>query len=101
MPGTGGFMGKLWLLTSAVEGGRLGLLVVAALNSVLSLAYYWKIIRVSFIHTDYGLDPVSVPFASYIVLAVSVAGILLIGVYPNLVLGWAETAIQAFHFPGT
>ncbi|MBN1246664.1 MAG: NADH-quinone oxidoreductase subunit N [Anaerolineae bacterium] len=97
MPGTGGFMGKLWLFTSAVEDGRFGLLVVAALNSVLSLAYYWKIIRTTFIHTDYSLEPVSVPLASTIVLALSVAGVLLIGLYPNLVLAWAETAIQAFR----
>jgi NADH-quinone oxidoreductase subunit N len=97
MPGTGGFMGKLWLLTSAVEDGRIGLLVVAAINSVLSLAYYWKIIRTTFIHTDLGLQSVSVPLASYVVLGISVAGILLIGVYPNMVLSWAEAAIQVFQ----
>lgn len=97
MPGTGGFMGKLWLFTSAVEAGRIGLLVIAALNSVISLAYYWKIIRMTFIHTDHGLEPVSVPWSSYIVLGVSVVGILVVGIYPNMVLAWAEVAIQAFQ----
>lgn len=99
MPGTGGFMGKLWLLTSALEGGRLSLLVIAALNSVLSLAYYWKVIRTTFIHSDVGLEPISVPLLSQVVLGLSIVGVVAIGVYPNLVLRWAESAIQVFSLP--
>ena len=96
MPGTGGFMGKLWLLMSALEDGRFAILVVMAINGLISLAYYWKVIRTTFVHTDHRLAPVSVPAASYVVLVVSAVAIVGIGVYPNLVLGWTETAIQAF-----
>ena len=92
-------MGKLWLLTSALEGGRLSLLVIAALNSIISLAYYWKVIRTTFIHSDVGLEPISVPLLSQVVLGLSIVGVVAIGVYPNLVLRWAESAIQVFVLP--
>ena len=96
MPGTGGFMGKLWLLMAALEDGRFTILVIMTINGLISLSYYWNIIRTTFVHTDRRLAPVSVPAASYVVLVISAVAIVGIGVYPNLVLRWAETAIQAF-----
>jgi len=94
MPGTGGFMGKLWLLLGALEDGRWLLLVMMTINGVVSLSYYWKVIRTTFVHTDHRLAPVSVPAASWLVLAASAVGIIGIGIYPNLVLQWAENAVQ-------
>ena len=96
MPGTGGFMGKLWLLMGALEDGRFVILVIMTINGLVSLAYYWKIIRTTFVHTDHSLAPVSVPVASGVVLVVSTVAVMAIGLYPNLVLQWAEAAIQVF-----
>jgi len=96
MPGTGGFMGKLWLLMAALEDGRLAILVILTINGLISLAYYWKVIRTTFVHTDHSLAPVPVPAASGVALVVSTVAIVGIGVYPNLVLRWAESAIQIF-----
>jgi len=96
MPGTGGFMGKLWLLMGALEDGRFTMLVIMTINGLISLAYYWKVIRTTFVHTDHRLAPVSVPAASGVVLVVSTVAIVGIGLYPNLVLQWAEAAIQVF-----
>ena len=96
MPGTGGFMGKLWLLMGALEDGRFTLLVIMTINGLISLAYYWKVISTTFVHTDHRLAPVSVSAASYVVLGASAVAIVGIGVYPNLVVRWAESAIQAF-----
>lgn len=96
MPGTGGFMGKLWLLMGALEDGRISILVIMTINGLISLSYYWKIIRTTFVHTDYSLSPVVVPAASYVVLAISALGIVGIGLYPNLVLQWAQAAVQIF-----
>ncbi|MGC9469804.1 MAG: NADH-quinone oxidoreductase subunit N [Anaerolineae bacterium] len=100
MPGTGGFMAKLWLFTSVLERGRIGLLVVAALNSVLSVAYYWKVIQTTFMHSDHGLEPVTIPLAPRIVLFLSMAGILALGIYPNVVFRWTADAVQVFFGPG-
>ncbi len=96
MPGTGGFMGKLWLLMAGLEDGRFTILVIMTINGLISFAYYWKVIRTTFVHTDRSLAPVSVPAASGAVLVASAVAIVGIGLYPNLVLQWAEAAIQVF-----
>jgi NADH-quinone oxidoreductase subunit N len=95
MPGTGGFMGKLWLLTASLEAGRLSLLVILALSSVTSLFTYWKIIRPTLLQTDKGLETVAVPFWSRVALAISVIGVVGMGLSPNVVLRWAEAAIRS------
>ena len=38
MPGTGGFMGKLWLLMGTLEDGRWSLLVMMTVNGLISLS---------------------------------------------------------------
>jgi len=45
LPPTGGFMGKLFLFASAWEHGYNWLVVVAALNTAISLYYYLNIVR--------------------------------------------------------
>lgn len=44
MPPLVGFLGKVYLFTSVIEGGFYGLAIIAALNSVISLYYYLKVI---------------------------------------------------------
>lgn len=96
MPGTAGFVAKLWLFTAMYRAEQYALLVVAALNSVVSLAYYWKVIRAVFIHSDEGLPPVRIPAAASLVLVISLGGVLVLGVLPNPLLRWAQTAARVF-----
>lgn len=98
MPGTAGFMGKLRLFTAVFEAGQVWLLVVAAVNSVISLAYYWKVMRAAFILPGHGLPPIGIPVASLIVLVFAVLSVLVLGIYPNLVLDWADAAVRVFAF---
>lgn len=100
MPGTGGFIAKLWLFNSTFQDARFALLIVAAFNSVVSMAYYWKIIHAVFVHADEGQDPVRVPGTTVLVFAVTVAGMLALGIYPLPVLHWAEAAVQVFFVAG-
>ncbi len=44
LPPTAGFTAKFFLFKSAVEAGQVGLVVVAVLNSVLSAAYYLRLV---------------------------------------------------------
>ncbi|ANV97928.1 NADH-quinone oxidoreductase subunit N [Helicobacter enhydrae] len=43
-PYTVGFMGKLFVFSSAVEGGRIDLLIFGVINTILSVYYYLRII---------------------------------------------------------
>jgi NADH-quinone oxidoreductase subunit N len=45
IPPFGGFFGKLYLFTAALERGYVALVVIAVLNSVLSAAYYLGVVR--------------------------------------------------------
>ncbi len=58
LPPFGGFIGKLWILMSLGEaGGTLywGLLIVAVLNTLVSLFFYLRIVKAMFFADD-GLD---------------------------------------------
>ncbi len=100
MPGTGGFIGKLWLFTAALEAHREWLIVIAAINSVISVAYYWKIIQTTYMHSDHRLPKLRVPLTAWVVVVVALFTVLLLGIYPNLVLRWAEAAVHGFFVTG-
>ncbi len=44
IPPSSGFMGKLYLFSAAVEQGYIGLVIVAVLNSVVSVYYYMRLV---------------------------------------------------------
>ncbi len=96
IPATAGFVGKLWLFASALEAGFVWLAVLGVLNSVLSLGYYWQIIRVIYILPPRSETPLRVGWMLAAALAVTVSGILLGGVLPHLILPVFEAAAQTF-----
>ncbi len=100
VPGTGGFLAKLKLFTSALEAERIWLLIAAAANSVISVAYYWKVIQAAFVHSDRSLEPVPVPVASWVAVTIAVVGVLALGLFPNPVLRWTALAVRVFFASG-
>jgi NADH-quinone oxidoreductase subunit N len=52
LPPTAGFVGKLMLFRATMDSGLMWLAVVAALNSVVALFYYFKLIRALFLRGD-------------------------------------------------
>ena len=52
LPPTAGFMGKWMLFQSTLDGGLAWLAVVAALNSVVALFYYFKLARALFLRGE-------------------------------------------------
>lgn len=95
-PGTLGFIGKWYILTAVVSQGQMILAVVLVLTSVVSAGYYLPVIMAMYMrpspqpesHGSHGM----VPLASAVV-AVCVAGLLLFGVWPNLMLHLAQTSV--------
>jgi NADH-quinone oxidoreductase subunit N len=89
IPGTVGFMGKLWLFGAAIEAGYIWLAVIAVLNSALSLYYYVRV--VVFMWTS-DAEParafrITAPVAA--VLAVTVLGTIGLGLYPRFLFDFA------------
>lgn len=54
LPPTAGFIGKLWLFRASLDAGLYWLGVVAALNAVVALFYYFKLARALFLRGDHG-----------------------------------------------
>lgn len=100
MPGTAGFIGKLWLFTETFRAGYIGLLILAALSSVISLGYYGRVVRAGFMDSDAGMAPVPVPAAASVVLIAMMVGVLVLGIFPNTWLRWAQAAAQVFFASG-
>jgi NADH-quinone oxidoreductase subunit N len=85
-------MGKYFLFTAAVEKGMVLLAAAGALNSVLSLVYYFRIGRAMFLEADATTGPAGVSRLVTIVIVVSAAALLLFGLLPSLLTGPAVSA---------
>ena len=49
IPPLAGFMGKLFLFGAAIEGGKLGLALAGGINTVISMGYYVRIMKVIYL----------------------------------------------------
>jgi NADH-quinone oxidoreductase subunit N len=84
MPLTGGFVGKFFVFKAAVDAKLYVLAILGVLNSVVSAAYYLRVIVYMYFRepaTEPGPIPFSLPAA--VALATSVAGVIWLGVWPG------------------
>ncbi|HEY5998472.1 MAG TPA: NADH-quinone oxidoreductase subunit N [bacterium] len=95
IPPLAGFLGKFFLFAAAAQVGKNWLVLVAAVNSTVSLYYYLTVIRWMYIEKPKeGSTPVPaipVSAASGAVLAISTIGMLALGLLPQF-LRWVESA---------
>jgi NADH-quinone oxidoreductase subunit N len=81
IPPMAGFFGKFFLLFAGAGKGNYLLIVIAALNMVVSLYYYLKVIKAMFM--DPNENPVEKIYSSWhpkIAMAICIGGILITGV---------------------
>jgi NADH-quinone oxidoreductase subunit N len=98
VPVSAGFVGKFYLFGAAVSAGRSGvvLAVVGVLMSVVSAYYYLRLVVAMYMRDPLGDDDWGrVAPGSAIALAVSVAVVLVLGVYPAPVLALARQAARS------
>ncbi len=86
LPPTAGFIGKVYLFASVIDGGLYWLAVVGVLNSAVSLYYYARIIRAMYFEAPASEERVTIPVFASVTLAVLFAGTLILGIY------WAPLA---------
>jgi len=94
LPPTAGFMGKLFLLTSAWNHGYNWLVFVAVLNTAIAIFYYLNLVRYAYT-SDSGsqAEPITSFRAGSKFWAAILAGLVLfLGVYPGPVFEWAVAA---------
>jgi NADH-quinone oxidoreductase subunit N len=80
-----GFFAKLFLFNQAIQAGYLALVIVAVINSIISVGYYFKLILAM-----YTKEPnetrTGKPFLIYAVAVVSILLNIVLGLFPSLVL---------------
>ena len=95
MPPTAGFIGKFYLFSGAIQKGYIGLAVIGVLNSAASVYYYLRVMVYMYMKEpteDFEWIQVTAPIA--LSLLISVAGSLIPGIVPSVILQYAEQAIK-------
>ena len=100
-PGTAGFIAKYHLLLGAAEARLWVLSVILVLTTVVSYWYYLRVAWYMWMKAAPGAaaagERIMTPFATRIVLVVSVALILLAGVFPGAALDLAASSIDGLR----
>jgi len=95
IPPTGGFTGKLFLFTSAFREGYLTIVIIGAVNTVISIFYYLNMVRMSF--SKEAVASTSGPFKltahEKTLCYIFIFLILYLGIYPFGLLGIFKLAI--------
>jgi NADH-quinone oxidoreductase subunit N len=94
IPPFSGFIGKVYLFAEVIHQGIYWLVLVAAINSVVSLYYYARILKVMFLEDSTETGELSVGFVPRIMLAILVVPTLLLGVYWEPVIRIAESSVR-------
>ena len=93
LPLTAGFVGKLYLFKAGLSAGMVGLIILAAINSVLSAGYYLRIVKAMYMDEPKG-DATVAPLSASLsfVLTLTALGTVFLGVYPTPLLEAARLA---------
>ncbi|MBI2619686.1 MAG: NADH-quinone oxidoreductase subunit N [Ignavibacteriales bacterium] len=97
LPPTAGFIGKLYLFVALLDAKWIWLAVVGALNSVISLYYYVRVLRNMFLRDpekDSGSIRFSVPQVAILLLLL--VPTLLFGLYFAPIVDWANASVIMF-----
>jgi NADH-quinone oxidoreductase subunit N len=97
LPPTAGFIGKLYLFAALLEAKWIWLAVVGALNSVISLYYYARVLRYMFLRDPEGQSPsISLQRSEAILLLIFILPTLLFGLYFGPLVELANASVQMF-----
>jgi len=94
LPPTGGFLGKFYIFSAAVDRGLISLAVIGVLNSAVSVYYYLRVVVQMYMRESEEKLP-QVPFSLPLALAIAVSvwGVIHLGVLPASLLDTAARAV--------
>ena len=94
-PPTAGFIAKWYVFSAAIGSGYYGLAIIGVLSSVVSVFFYLRIVVMMFM-TERDARPVPAPITTmaYVGLALSLVGVLYLGVLPSAVIDFAQASIS-------
>ncbi|HUP50333.1 MAG TPA: NADH-quinone oxidoreductase subunit N [Thermoanaerobaculia bacterium] len=95
LPPTAGFISKFYIFKTAIESGHLNVALIGILTSIVSVYYYLRVVY--YLYMRDAAEGVPVPVTGVFgtgALAISMIGILLIGVFPRPLFEMAGNAAR-------
>lgn len=100
LPPTAGFIGKLYLFAALLDAKWVWLAVVGALNSVVSLYYYVRVVRNMFLRDPEGsTEPVRFPVPQLVILLMLAIPTIVLGLYFGPLVEFANASVSMFGLP--
>ena len=96
IPPTGGFMGKFYIFSAAIQANYIGLAIIGVLNSVISVYYYLRVTVVMYMSQEKAeadADRLSPGLALAVLIAI--VGTLQLGLFPSRFLEVALRSVGA------
>jgi NADH-quinone oxidoreductase subunit N len=108
IPFTGGFFGKFYVFTAALQAGHVWLAIVGLINSGVACFYYLRLLGSAYAKPEHepsvpGHDAPSLARAATVsvpaglALALAAAATLMLGIFPSRVLRLADSASSSLH----
>ncbi len=94
IPPTAGFTGKFFLFIAALNEGHLALIIIAAVNTAISVYYYLNIVRSAYGQDPNGLPAVTLSFSNRILNYGLIISIIILGVLPTRFIELARAACE-------
>jgi proton-translocating NADH-quinone oxidoreductase chain N len=96
IPPFAGFIGKVLVFSAGIQSGMVWLVVIAVLNSVLSLFYYLKVLKTAFLEKPRETSSIMAKSPSWTAaFLICVIGILVFGMIILPWFGWAAAAASS------
>jgi NADH-quinone oxidoreductase subunit N len=99
LPPTAGFIGKLYLFAAALNDGWVWLAVVAAINSVIALYYYVRVMKNMYLEKSESTAAVAFSMPQKALVLVLVVPVLLLGVYFTPISNLAQACVRIVGTP--
>ena len=96
VPPLAGFLGKIYVFTAAVKEGLVALLIIGLINIVIAMYYYLVVVKKLYIAEPTDRSLISTPWALQAVIYISLAGVLVLGIYPKPVIEFTVASAGIF-----
>ncbi|SJZ58287.1 NADH-quinone oxidoreductase subunit N [Selenihalanaerobacter shriftii] len=94
IPPTGGFLGKFYIFRAAVGSNYLWLALIMAINSVISLPYYYGVVKNMYLESPINKVKLNIPLELKVVVGVSIVAILGLGIIPETFINMVELVVK-------
>jgi NADH-quinone oxidoreductase subunit N len=99
IPSTVGFIGKFYIFSTLVKANMVWLALIAMINSVISLFFYVKVLKVMyFAKGKKSEEKILFGFGTYLVLSFFVIPVMFFGIYFAPILKLAESSVKMMGF---